>query len=101
MAKLLILVFLAIIMCRMVFNAWPWQLWQTSTTAARQRQDQLVNAREVLQLPAGAGRQDIVAAHRRAVLDAHPDHGGSAEAMYRIDAARDLLLEQLPSKTHQ
>jgi len=42
----------------------------------------------------GASREEITAAHRRALKTAHPDHGGSAGDLSRLDAARDLLLEQ-------
>lgn len=47
----------------------------------------------VLGVPADATKTDINAAHRRLALTAHPDRGGSQEAMARINAARDAGLE--------
>lgn len=49
-------------------------------------------ARAVLGLAAGAGRDEIKAAHRRLISAVHPDHGGSEELTRRVNAARDLLL---------
>ena len=46
----------------------------------------------VLGLTEGAGPEAIRAAHRRLMLSAHPDHGGSDWLAARINQARDLLL---------
>jgi hypothetical protein len=47
---------------------------------------------EVLGLKAGAGADEIHAAHRRLMRMAHPDTGGSDWLASRINQARDVLL---------
>ncbi len=49
-------------------------------------------AYEVLGLKPGAGAAEVKAAHRRLMLGAHPDHGGSDWLAARINQARDVLL---------
>jgi DnaJ homolog subfamily C member 19 len=49
-------------------------------------------AYQVLGLQPGASEVDIRAAHRRLMLGAHPDHGGSDWLAARINQARDVLL---------
>jgi len=50
----------------------------------------------VLGVKRGADADTIKAAHRRLALEAHPDkHGGSTNAMARINSARDRGLEEL------
>ena len=51
-------------------------------------------ARAILGVEMGADADAIRAAHRRLVVGVHPDRGGSAELARRVNAARDLLLEQ-------
>ncbi|MEG9862003.1 MAG: hypothetical protein V6Z81_05815 [Parvularculales bacterium] len=46
----------------------------------------------VLGLVAGASENDIRTAHRRLMLKAHPDQGGTAYLAARINQARDILL---------
>jgi DnaJ homolog subfamily C member 19 len=50
-------------------------------------------ARSLLGVGAGAGRDEILAAHRRLVAKVHPDAGGSEGLAAEINAARDLLLK--------
>ena len=50
------------------------------------------DARAVLGVGAGADADTIRAAHRRLVSAVHPDKGGSADLTRRINAARDVLL---------
>ncbi len=49
-------------------------------------------AYEILGLPEGASREDIVAAHRALMKKFHPDHGGSTARAARINQAKDVLL---------
>lgn len=49
---------------------------------------------EVLGLRPGAGRDEIEAMFRVRAKRAHPDAGGSEEAMAELNAARDALLAQ-------
>lgn len=51
-------------------------------------------ARAVLGVGVGATAADIRAAHRAAIVNAHPDKGGSPGRAAELNAARDLLLKQ-------
>jgi DnaJ homolog subfamily C member 19 len=53
-------------------------------------------ARRLLGISASAGREEILAAHRRLVSKVHPDAGGSEGLAAEINAARDTLLKTLP-----
>lgn len=57
----------------------------------------LDEAYEVLGLKPGAGRDEIIAAHRRLMQKVHPDRGGNDWIAGRINQARDLLLKKLDS----
>ena len=92
--KFLILAILALVVFRMVFRKWPWEMWRDS-----EKSQQRAQARALLGVDQRASREDILAAHRRLMRTAHPDKGGSPEEVFRIDAARDILLEQtVPTK---
>ena len=87
MIKLLVLVILASVACRMLAGRWPWELWRNASRSADEAQ-----ARAVLGVRRGATRDEIVEAHRRVIADVHPDRGGSNELVHQANAARDLLL---------
>ncbi len=92
---LLKLLFVAVaisLLCRWGVGRWPWQL----IGPAAQRTRTLDRARRLLGVEASAGRDDIIAAHRRLTQEVHPDKGGSDAAMQEVNAARDLLLGELP-----
>jgi hypothetical protein len=89
--KLLVLLALGAIVWKMAVGRWPWQPQITSgRSAPRQR------ARTLLGVAPGAGRQDILEAHRRLIATVHPDRGGSNELVHEANEARDLLLSDLP-----
>ena len=56
------------------------------------------DALRVLGLNPGASEKDIRAAHRRLLIDVHPDRGGSADLARKANAARDTLLESTPKR---
>jgi hypothetical protein len=80
------------IFCRWALGKWPWDYLRPAST----RSQALFRARKLLGVEAGATREDIILAHRRMVTLVHPDKGGSTTAMQEANAARDLLLEELP-----
>ena len=87
------LLFAAGVICllfRMITGRWPWQP-KVST-----RQQAVLKARSLLGVDARAGRDEIVLAHRRLVALVHPDKGGTNSQVHEANAARDLLLKELP-----
>jgi hypothetical protein len=88
----LVLIAAACVLCRWALGKWPWEYLRPAPTRAQA----LFRARQVLGVEAGAGREDIIAAHRRLTTLVHPDKGGSTAAMQEANAARDLLLDTLP-----
>ncbi|KLI64816.1 J domain-containing protein [Aurantiacibacter marinus] len=75
---------------RWIFGRWPWQPKDSTRNHALSR------ARRLLGVEARASRPDIIAAHKRLVAMVHPDRGGSNEQVHEANAARDLLLDELP-----
>jgi len=90
LGKLLTLLLLAAIACRVLTGQWPWQLWAKSERSQAEAQ-----ARALLGVNRSARRDEIVDAHRRLIARVHPDRGGSNEAVHDANAARDLLLARL------
>jgi DnaJ family protein C protein 19 len=88
--KLFVLAALVSIACKMLAGRWPWEL-----LAGDPRQNSETNARNLLGLSASAGYDEVIEAHRRLITQVHPDRGGSNEAVYEANAARDLLLARL------
>ncbi len=88
-----------------VLEAWldrTWPDWRQAADAAGGKAGEgggggggmtRAEAWEVLGLAPGAAEDDIRAAHRRLMLLAHPDHGGSTWIAARLNQARDLLLD--------
>lgn len=90
MMRLLILAAVALVAWRMLAGRWPWE----KRVSARDRA--LGRARLLLAVSPGATRSEVISAHRRLVAAVHPDRGGTAGQVHDADAARDLLLAQLP-----
>lgn len=91
MTKLLVLVALASIACRLLAGKWPWELFRAATASSDEAQ-----ARAVLGVGRNATAAEISEAHRRLIARVHPDRGGSSERVHEANAARDLLLARLP-----
>jgi len=89
--KILWLLVLASVACRMLAGKWPWELFKAGTASADEAQ-----ARAVLGVSRTATAEEIAEAHRRLIAQVHPDRGGSGEQVHEANAARDLLLSRLP-----
>lgn len=92
MIKLLALAALVCIAVRWLTGAWPWQ-WLSSKPSPA---SELARARRLLQVSPAASPEEIRAAYRRNATEMHPDRGGSDARLAALNAARDLLLSQLP-----
>lgn len=90
--KYLLFLAVACVFCRWAMGKWPWELLRSAPT----RSQAVFRARKLLGVEAGAGRDEIIAAHRRLTTLVHPDKGGTTAAMQEANAARDLLLDELP-----
>ncbi len=93
MLRYLILIALACVVCRWALGKWPWDYLRGPST----REQAVLKARRLLGVDAGATREDVIAAHRQLVGLVHPDRGGTTAAMQEANAARDLLLANLPA----
>ncbi len=92
MLKLVFAVVVLSAFCRWALGKWPWDYLRSAPTRSRA----VARAQRLLGVEAGAGREEIIAAHRRLTALVHPDKGGSNAAMQEANAARDLLLDELP-----
>lgn len=92
MIRLIALAALISFGCRWIFGKWPWEYLQAPDT----RQQALLKARKLLGVSERADAREIRDAHRRIVAVIHPDRGGSSQQMQEVNAARDLLLNDLP-----
>ena len=93
MGKLLVFAAIAVFAWKLATGRWPWQSKQST------RRQAVVRARKLLGVPAVATREDIIAAHRRLVALVHPDRGGTSDQVHEANAARDLLIDELPRFT--
>ena len=95
MLRLIVLAVIASIACRWIFGKWPWDYLKSPPTRAQA----VFHARKLLGVSATASAADIRAAHRRLSVLAHPDRGGTTVQAQELNAARDLLLDELPHET--
>lgn len=93
--KFLWLALLASIACRLVTQRWPWDFLR----AAPSQGQALFRARKLLGVRQNASRQEIIEAHRNLIALVHPDRGGTNDQVHEANAARDLLIDQLPEGT--
>ncbi len=99
MARLLIILGLACVICKVMTGKWPWALlgWEPGGTSARFRAE--AQARALLGVGKDARRNEIIEAHKRLITKVHPDRGGTSEKVHEANAARDLLLARLPDQS--
>ena len=90
MTKLLLLAAVVVLGFRLVAGRWPWEPKQATRAQA------VFRARKLLGVSAAASRDDVLTAHKRLVTVVHPDRGGSNAQVHEANAARDLLLDELP-----
>lgn len=95
MMKFLFFAALGCLACRLIFGKWPWQLMQTKST----RSQALFRARKLLGVRENATRQEVLQAHKQLITMVHPDRGGTNEQVHEANAARDLLINELPYPT--
>ncbi len=95
MSRFLFFAVLAVIGCKLLTGRWPWEFLLGKST----RGQALTRARTLLGVRSDASRAEIVEAHRRLVAIVHPDRGGTNDQVHEANAARDLLLNQLPDST--
>jgi len=94
MMRIFLLAALIVVIVRWATGRWPWEFLQAKPSRARS----VFEARKALGVGASATAEDIRAAHRKLLLTAHPDHGGSSAELERINAARDLLLDEADAR---
>ena len=94
MIKLLLLVAVLVYGFKLVMRRWPWEPKMATRAQA------VFRARKLLGVSAAASREDVLAAHKRLVTVVHPDRGGSSGQVHEANAARDLLLDEIPHLTH-
>ena len=94
MMRIIALALLIAVVCRWIFGKWPWEYMQP----VRGQQRTLAEARKLLEIDRGASRREIRDAHRRKTAMIHPDKGGANADMQDLNAARDLLLNELSNE---
>ena len=90
MIRILFFAALGVMAWKLVTGRWPWER-KTSTRAQA-----VFRARKLLGVSAAASREEILTAHKRLVTMVHPDRGGTGGQVHEANAARDLLLDELP-----
>jgi hypothetical protein len=92
MIRLLVIAAVICIGCKLAFGRWPWEF--VSGKSARQQAQ--LRARKLLGVSSHASRQEVLDAHKRLIALVHPDRGGTNAQVHEANAARDLLIEDLP-----
>jgi DnaJ family protein C protein 19 len=93
--KFLWLALLASIACKLLTQRWPWDFLRAGPTPSQAR----LRARKLLGVRQDASRQEILEAHRNLIAIVHPDRGGTNDQVHEANAARDLLIDELPEGT--
>ncbi len=92
MLKIALFLGAAIILWRLAFGTWPWDMASTKRKPPSARVETVKQARRILGVGADASHAEIAKAHRALVSRVHPDKGGDPIAAARANAARDLLI---------
>ena len=92
MVRILVILALASGFCKWATGRWPWEFLRSAPT----RSQAVFRARKLLAIRAEASQQEIIDAHRRLIGMVHPDRGGTNAQVHEANAARDLLLDELP-----
>ena len=95
MVRFLVLAAVLSVLCKWALGKWPWDYLRGTLSV---RDQALARARRLLGVSPRANRSDIIAAHKRLVAMVHPDRGGTNEQVHEANAARDLLLDELPKE---
>ncbi|MXP44692.1 J domain-containing protein [Allopontixanthobacter sediminis] len=93
MMRLLVIAAVIAVGCKLAFGKWPWEFLAGKNST---RQQALFRARKLLGVSATASRQEVLEAHKRLVAMVHPDRGGTNAQVHEANAARDLLIDELP-----
>ena len=86
--RIIALVLLLSLVCRVVFGRWPWEYLDATPS----REQRLAAARRLLDVSPCADSAAIQAAWRRKAAAIHPDRGGDTARLQELNAARDLLI---------
>jgi DnaJ family protein C protein 19 len=102
MGKIIVLLIIGSMGCKLVLGRWPWEMLALSgskdgTRSKTGRGVGTAQARTLLGVSTTATRTEIIEAHKRLLVQVHPDRGGSEALVYEANDARDLLLERIPS----
>jgi DnaJ family protein C protein 19 len=92
MIRLLVIAAIVSFGCRWALGKWPWEYLAAKPT----RGQAVFRARKLLGLREESTRDEILAAHKRLIAMVHPDRGGTNGQVHEANAARDLLLAELP-----
>ncbi len=92
MLKLAVLLALASLACKWALGKWPWDYLRAEST----RSQAVFKARKLLAVRDDASHAEIIEAHKRLITMIHPDRGGTNDQVHEANAARDLLLDELP-----
>ena len=90
MAKLLFIAAAVVLAWKLVTGRWPLEPKRAARAQA------VFRARKLLGVSATSSREDILAAHKRLMAMVHPDRGGTSGQVHEANAARDILLDELP-----
>ena len=93
MIRLLLLAGVLVLGFKMVTGRWPWEPKRATRAQA------VFRARKLLGVSAAASREDVLTAHKRLVTIVHPDRGGTNAQVHEANAARDILLDDLPNQS--